>query len=224
MSSKGKRSKAVHNGNGQQETKRARPGVTFKISPKVKEAASFIRKNWSGESSLKDGSVFLTSDPFSVCSVKNFLSSPEAVDALESELGDLEFVEKSNDLYKFKQSASDLAEARAGHPAVEAFHALMRTEAKNWLSDATGLHLEEGSIDMFCARYDYTDYLLCHDDRLEGRLIAYIFYLVPESWRAEDGGALDLFDADQEGQPNKVHIIHINLPFIILLVCVCCRS
>ena len=31
------------------------------------------------------------------------------------------------------------------------------------------------------------DVLLCHDDELEGRRIAFIFYLVPE-WTKEDGG------------------------------------
>jgi Rps23 Pro-64 3,4-dihydroxylase Tpa1-like proline 4-hydroxylase len=30
--------------------------------------------------------------------------------------------------------------------------------------------------------------LLCHDDELEGRRIAYILYLVPEDWNQEDGG------------------------------------
>lgn len=32
------------------------------------------------------------------------------------------------------------------------------------------------------------DILLCHDDELEGRRIAYIFYLVPKDWTASDGG------------------------------------
>lgn len=39
------------------------------------------------------------------------------------------------------------------------------------------------------------DVLLCHDDELEGRRIAYILYLVPP-WEASDGGTLDLFDTD----------------------------
>ena len=33
------------------------------------------------------------------------------------------------------------------------------------------------------------DTLLCHDDELEGRRIAFIYYLVPE-WVKEDGGRL----------------------------------
>lgn len=32
------------------------------------------------------------------------------------------------------------------------------------------------------------DRLLCHDDELEGRRIAFIYYLVPPSWSKEDGG------------------------------------
>lgn len=45
------------------------------------------------------------------------------------------------------------------------------------------------------SKYEYTDTLLCHDDELEGRRIAFILYLVPY-WKKEDGGALDLFDTD----------------------------
>lgn len=38
----------------------------------------------------------------------------------------------------------------------------------------------------------FTDVLLCHDDELEGRRIAFILYLVPP-WLSTDGGSLDLF-------------------------------
>ena len=43
--------------------------------------------------------------------------------------------------------------------------------------------------------FTLSDTLLCHDDELEGRRIAYILYLTP-SWREEDGGTLDLFNTD----------------------------
>lgn len=39
------------------------------------------------------------------------------------------------------------------------------------------------------------DTLLCHDDELEGRRIAFILYLVPP-WDKADGGTLDLFSTD----------------------------
>ena len=39
------------------------------------------------------------------------------------------------------------------------------------------------------------DMLLCHDDELEKRRLAFIYYLVPP-WDDKDGGMLDLFDTD----------------------------
>ncbi len=39
------------------------------------------------------------------------------------------------------------------------------------------------------------DVLLCHDDELEGRRVAFILYLVPP-WEVKDGGTLDLFSTD----------------------------
>ena len=39
------------------------------------------------------------------------------------------------------------------------------------------------------------DVLLCHDDELEGRRIAFILYLVPP-WEKSDGGTLDLYSTD----------------------------
>lgn len=41
------------------------------------------------------------------------------------------------------------------------------------------------------------DVLLCHDDELEGRRIAFILYLVPP-WQSSDGGTLDLYATDSE--------------------------
>ncbi|XP_077862401.1 prolyl 3-hydroxylase OGFOD1-like [Saccoglossus kowalevskii] len=56
---------------------------------------------------------------------------------------------------------------------------------------------------MTCAKYEYTDVLLCHDDELEGRRIAFILYLVPH-WDIKDGGNLDLFETDEHGQPSEI--------------------
>lgn len=42
---------------------------------------------------------------------------------------------------------------------------------------------------------EFADALLCHDDELEGRRIAFILYLVP-SWDRSLGGTLDLYSVD----------------------------
>jgi prolyl 3-hydroxylase /prolyl 3,4-dihydroxylase len=46
--------------------------------------------------------------------------------------------------------------------------------------------------------------LLCHDDELEGRRIAYILYLVDEDWTSADGGNLDLYSVDERKQPDRI--------------------
>ncbi len=56
----------------------------------------------------------------------------------------------------------------------------------------TGIELTD-KLALFHARYSLGDYLLCHDDELEGRRIAFILYLVPGDWGQEDGGGLQLF-------------------------------
>ena len=57
------------------------------------------------------------------------------------------------------------------------------------------------SISSSC--YSDTDYLLCHDDNMGDRRIAFVLYL-SDNWEAADGGALDLFDIDENGLPRDV--------------------
>lgn len=49
----------------------------------------------------------------------------------------------------------------------------------------------------YCLSVFFLDVLLCHDDELEGRRVAFILYLVPP-WQSSDGGTLDLYTTDSE--------------------------
>ncbi|KFM05846.1 2-oxoglutarate and iron-dependent oxygenase domain-containing protein 1, partial [Aptenodytes forsteri] len=80
-------------------------------------------------------------------------------------------------------------------------HALCE-EFRAWLSAVTQIELEP-TVDISCAKYEYTDVLLCHDDELEGRRIAFILYLVPP-WEESDGGTLDLYSTDEHFQPQQI--------------------
>lgn len=42
----------------------------------------------------------------------------------------------------------------------------------------------------------YLDTLLCHDDELEDRRVAFIYYLVPVNWTEQEGGSLDMFNVN----------------------------
>lgn len=53
----------------------------------------------------------------------------------------------------------------------------------------------------------FLDSLLCHDDELDDRRVAFVLYL-SENWEAKDGGTLDLIMTD--GQlPAHAYVIHL---------------
>ncbi|KAL4236381.1 Prolyl 3-hydroxylase ogfod1 [Mactra antiquata] len=148
----------------------------------------------------ESGSVQFFSKPYKHCVLNNFLQNADDVTALREELNELEFSEKNNDLYKFHQSTEDLKTSRS--ESIRAFRLMLCTTFKEWLKQVTDIPLNE-TIDAFCAQYIHTDTLLCHDDELEGRRIAYIYYIVND-WIEQDGGSLDLFDVDDNIQPKDI--------------------
>jgi Rps23 Pro-64 3,4-dihydroxylase Tpa1-like proline 4-hydroxylase len=114
---------------------------------------------------------------------------------------------KNNDLYQFEQT-TDLAQVDASrYPTLARLARVIRSRAMtSWVASVTGVtDLQPETADLFGANYGDGAHLLCHDDRMPNRRVAYIVYLVPEDWSAEDGGALDLFGscsaADGSPQP-----------------------
>jgi hypothetical protein len=99
---------------------------------------------------------------------------------------------QSDDLKRFKS------------PCITAFRDVLGEQVLPWLGQVTGIELTT-QIDITCSKYEFTDCLLCHDDRLEGRRIAFIFYLV-QDWSPLDGGNLELFDTDENGHPREVTV------------------
>lgn len=120
---------------------------------------------------------------------------------LAEELMQCKFRGRFLDLYSFMQT-TDLKTSTK--PAISALRQLLYSrEFTSLITDITGIELKD-QVDMAGLRFSQTDHLLCHDDELEGRRIAYIVYLVPEDWSEEDGGTLDLFRVDAAGQPVEV--------------------
>ncbi|MEM3154219.1 MAG: 2OG-Fe(II) oxygenase family protein [Candidatus Woesearchaeota archaeon] len=98
------------------------------------------------------------------------------------------FVEQNSDLFQFQQTDDC---RKATQPAVRDFYKFFSSkEFISFISQITGVKLEW--IDMSAFIYDDTDYLLPHDDRLEGRKIAYVVQ-VGDNFSLKDGGALQFF-------------------------------
>jgi len=69
---------------------------------------------------------------------------------------------------------------------------------RSWIEGVTGV-VTKPTIDCSAAKYSRGAHLLCHDDDLSTRRIAFILYLVPAGWSPEDGGSLDLYDSVSAG-------------------------
>uniref|UniRef100_F6UN89 Prolyl 3-hydroxylase OGFOD1 n=1 Tax=Ornithorhynchus anatinus TaxID=9258 RepID=F6UN89_ORNAN len=177
------------------------PEVTGDFSGAVREEPlrSQVAEAWRRRTRFHHDAIVMDTEPFHHCVIPNFIDCQTFLEGLQKELLNLDFHEKCNDLYKFKQS-DDLKKRKEPH--ISALRKVLFEEFRMWLSDIANVDLEP-TVDLSCAKYEYTDALLCHDDELEGRRIAFILYLVPP-WDENLGGTLDLYDTDEHFQPQQI--------------------
>ncbi|XP_068022691.1 prolyl 3-hydroxylase OGFOD1 isoform X2 [Melanerpes formicivorus] len=164
--------------------------------PALKERAT---EAWERGESLHHEAAVVEPAPFRHGVIPGFLAEPAFAEALRDELLGLDFRRRQNDLLSLQQS-EDLG-ARS-EPHIAALRHALCEEFRAWLSAVTQIELEP-TLDISCAKYEYTDVLLCHDDELEGRRIAFILYLVP-AWEKSDGGTLDLYSTDEHLEPEQI--------------------
>nr|XP_033797183.1 prolyl 3-hydroxylase OGFOD1 [Geotrypetes seraphini] len=173
--------------------------VDFSLLIREEAIKEQVSAAWKEKRPFTHESIVMETHPFQHCVIPDFIQSQTFLEGLEKELLKLNFQEKSNDLYKFKQS-DDLKKRKELHISV--LRKVLFDNFRTWLSDVTKVEFEQ-TIDVSCAIYNYTDTLLCHDDELEGRRIAFILYLVPP-WDKADGGTLDLYSIDEHFQPQEI--------------------
>ncbi|MEK6818670.1 MAG: 2OG-Fe(II) oxygenase family protein, partial [Nanoarchaeota archaeon] len=109
------------------------------------------------------------------------------------------FEEKEADLFHFHQT-NDFINLREGK--LKDFYEYFKgKEVKKLIEEITGIKLK-AKIDMAGSLYKDTNFLLCHDDELSGRKIAFLIYL-PKNFEEKDGGSFVLFDSKNEKPLNK---------------------
>lgn len=158
-----------------------------------------FKKHWHSQSNFKSANLEIISKPFKVCRISNFLRDKTFIENLKNEIEHFDHTRKDLDLYQFEKT-SDLVSATTEY--IPILNRSFREDLVSWMKFNTNIELN-GKVSMSSARYYKRDYLLCHDDNMDDRRIAYIFYLTND-WSKEDGGALDLFDTDEEGLPRNV--------------------
>ena len=141
---------------------------------------------------------FQNSEPFPHLEMRDFFSEEKVAIVLKA-LSKEKLYEKESDLFKFMQTA-DLNFTK--NKMLKEFCGFMRSEEFiSYIEEITGLHLQQGKVDVFGSVYQDADYLLSHDDLLEGRKIAFNVYL--STLGKKEGGSLNLFGSRQ-GKPLKI--------------------
>ncbi|XP_063729816.1 prolyl 3-hydroxylase OGFOD1-like [Symsagittifera roscoffensis] len=159
-----------------------------------------------------DRHITIQSSPFRHLLLHSLLDE-SFFSSVKSELLQLRFHPKECDLFKLKQTRDfgkypevDCLDEESA--SLKRFLDLVNNDLKSWICSVFNVKLN-GLVSVSGSIYNQTDYLLCHDDKLEGRKIAFIFYLVDEDWSGnEDGGCLRLFSSDHNfvpcGLPSKI--------------------
>ena len=144
----------------------------------------------------------IKSKPFPHVVVKDFLDEP-TLDLVIDALAGLEYDFKESDLFSYWASM-ELTDIN--HPAIN----ILRDDIgdKSWRDNVSkSFNVKKlSNIDMAAYVYGLGDFLLPHDDQVEGRIIAYSLHLTPEI-NKEMGGALNLFEADNTGKSKLVDSI-----------------
>ncbi|MCL4122653.1 UNVERIFIED_CONTAM: hypothetical protein GTU68_000844, partial [Idotea baltica] len=149
--------------------------------------------------SLEDKGLKIVNSPFNCAFIPNVIQDTELLNEVSSEIKKLALHNKNNDLYKFK-CTEDLKAVSSS--SIQKLCSYIEGPMKSWIQKLTGLDLND-KVTISCSQYNYSDVLLCHDDELEGRRIAYVLYMVP-SWKKKYGGSLDLFSVDHLKRPSSI--------------------
>lgn len=143
-------------------------------------------------------SKFKQAKPYPHLEILNFFTTEsiaKIADALQRE----PFYVKQSDLFSFKQTA-DLVSTK--EPALQELRRYLLSESfMSYMEQITGLKLKRDKLDLAGTMYEDTDYLLCHDDQLDKRKIAFLIYL--SDMTPKEGGYLNIFD-NKKGKPTKI--------------------
>lgn len=115
---------------------------------------------------------------------------------IHKHLDSLQYEERFTDLYKMYQTK----EIQTKQVCDGVMNLIPALKTEN--IEVTGVYLSSQF-------YEKGSYLLCHDDQLEDRLFAFVFYIhKKEDVSLEDGGTLDLFNTNALQEPDGI-VTHI---------------
>ncbi len=155
--------------------------------------SKYINEEYLKVKAIKElNEKFNKNKPFPYLILNKFFKK-EFLERVREEIKKLNFEHQESDLFSFDQSKDlELIE----NPILKEFYNFLNgKEFKDFLKEVTSIEAF-GKIDASAFCYKDTDYLLPHDDLLEGRKIAYVINLT--TLEEKEGGALEFFNQEHK--------------------------
>jgi prolyl 3-hydroxylase /prolyl 3,4-dihydroxylase len=160
--------------------------------------SDWINDKYLDESLAKElGLEYKNNVPFEHIQLLELIKE-DKLEELELALEEEEFFEKDGDLFSLSQT-NDL-ESSDNKIIKEFIQLLNSVEFRDLIKKITGVKTTPGKLSLFGAIYGPGDYLLCHDDKLDNRKLAFIIYL--STLNKNEGGELALY-TDKNSRPEK---------------------
>ena len=147
---------------------------------------------------------FIKSKPYPNFALSRFFNKNKLL-KLKKEVLKEKFKRQDRDLFSFSNTKE--LEYSENKVITDFFNFLSSAEFLNFMKELTN-EKNLTHIDMHAHNFRQGDYLLFHDDVVEGRKIAYIVYL--SSLDVKDGGKLQLYDTKNSIKPIKSIIPRFN--------------
>lgn len=164
-------------------------------------------KNWINSKYLENvnelNKQFTSNKPFEYLSLENFFDESK-IKELKMALIKEDYYLEEHDLYKFYRTIDF---KNTSNSVVNEFRDfLLSKEFILFVEKITGVDIKTNEIDLHSLKLTNTHYLLCHDDQVQGRRIAFILNLA-ENWVEKDGGELELFESKNSEPTNVIKSI-----------------
>ncbi|HLP79483.1 MAG TPA: 2OG-Fe(II) oxygenase family protein [Acidobacteriota bacterium] len=157
--------------------------------------SAWIHKRYLDEDTIKHlALVYKRAKPYPHLQLADFFNEKKMLAVLKALCKEHFFV-KESDLFKFKQTA-DLKGTQS-KVLKEYIDFLYSKEFVDYMQRLTG-HTFTQTVDIAGTLYEDTDFLLCHDDQLDDRKIAFLSYLT--TIKSMHGASLALYSHTKKGK------------------------
>ena len=151
------------------------------------------------ENTKKLQRTFSQAKPFKHLILPRFLK-PSDCKAMRKEVEKQSFYVEDHDLYQFLRT-QDVKHLQNAQTLKKLKHTLLSKRIRAFMQEVTQTTLNTKKMDLHALKLLNTHYLLCHNDEVQGRKIAFILNLTT-NWKKGKGGELELFSSEQ-GRPLK---------------------